>query len=139
MVKKALCIALIAVAVGCTVTYTPELVQHIKGSSFKATDTGYYTAELVMKPKQPVVGMNKAHLIIHNYEAVDIPGLQITAIPVLPSKGIQSEKAKVEDAGRGLYILEDINLTEPGIWHVKLKIYGDEVSDKVTLVIPEVQ
>ena len=139
MVKKALCIGLISFIVGCTVTYTPEMVQHIKGSSFKATDTGYYTAELVMKPKQPVVGMNKAHLIIHNYEAVDIPGLRIIATPYLPSKGITSENAKVEDSGRGLYILEDVNLTEPGIWHVQLKIYSDEMSDKVTLVIPEVK
>lgn len=139
MVKKALCIALIAFVVGCTVTYTPELVQHIKGSSFKATDTGYYTAELVMKPKQPIVGMNKAHLIIHNYEAVDIPGLRIIATPYLPSKGIKSGNAEVEDSGRGLYILEDVNLSEPGIWHMQLKIYGDEMSDKVSLVIPEVK
>lgn len=139
MVKTALCAALITFIVGCAVTYTPEMVQHIKGSIFQATETGYYTTELVMKPKQPVVGENGAHLIIHNYEAVDIPGLRITATPFLPAKGIKSERTPVvKDSGRGLYIIENIFLSEPGVWELRLNIYGDEMSDKVILLLPEV-
>ncbi|UCE78818.1 MAG: hypothetical protein JSV13_09985 [Nitrospiraceae bacterium] len=124
---------------GCASTYTPEMVQHIKGSSFKATHTGYYTAELVMKPKQPKVGINKAHLIIHDYEATDIPGLTIKAVPVHTQKGtISNTTPTVKDAGRGLYIIENISLPEPGMWEMQLYIKGEFKNDSVELPIPEV-
>jgi hypothetical protein len=124
---------------GCAATYTPEMVQHIKGSSFKATQTGYYTAELVMKPKQPKVGINKAHLIIHDYEATDIPGLTVKAVPVHKEKGTISDTTPIiKDAGRGLYIIENISLSEPGMWEMRLDIKGEFKNDSVVLPIPEV-
>ncbi len=53
-----------------------------------------------MKPQQPVVGMNKAHLIIHDYESKDLPGLKIYVTPYLPGKGIKSDtRPTVKDAG----------------------------------------
>lgn len=114
------------------------MVQHIKGSVFKATDHGYYTAELVMKPSKPKVGTNMARLIIHNYEGKDIPGLRIKAVPVLPSKNLVSpEEPEIEDAGRGLYIIRNIYFPEPGKWELRLKIYG-EIVDSVILPLPEV-
>ncbi len=119
-------------------TYKPEMVQHIKGSVFDATDRGYYTTELVMKPSPPVVGENKAQLIIHNYKAEDIPGLEITAVPYLPGKDMRSpEKVTVFDAGRGLYLLDNIILTEPGVWQLKLTVAGPEMTDSVVLELPE--
>jgi hypothetical protein len=138
--KKIVLVIFLIVLLGCATTYTPEMVQHIKGSSFKATTTGYYTAELVMKPKEPKVGENKAHLIIHDFEATDIPGLKITVTPFLPEKGIQSDKnPKVNDAGRGLYIIEDIYFSEPGNWQVKIEIRGPYKDDTVVLSVPEVK
>lgn len=123
----------------CAGTYNPKLVQHIKGSSFKATETGYYTAELVMKPKNPVVGKNKAHLIIHDYEATDIPGLTIKVVPYLPAKKLESGvKPTVNDSGRGLYIIEDIDFPEPGQWELKITITGPYKTDSVVLPVPEV-
>jgi hypothetical protein len=139
MAKRSLVIIMFLI-LGCTVKYTPKMVQHIKGSIFKATDTGYYTTELVMKPKQPIVGQNSARLIIHNYEAEDIPGLWIHVTPYLPAKEIQSEeKPKVTDAGRGLYLIENIYFPVPGNWELRLKITSPEgVVDRVTLSLPEV-
>jgi len=138
MLKKLLLLTAFFMVAGCAVKYRPEMVQHIKGSVFKATETGYYTAELVMKPMHPTVGTNRAHLIIHNYEGEDIPGLRIYVTPYLPSKDIEPEvKPTVKDAGRGLYIIENINLTEAGVWELRLKIYGEEMSDSVVLTLPE--
>lgn len=138
--RKIIILFLFVIMIACTIKYTPKKVQHIKGSVFQETETGYYTAELVMKPKQPVVGTNEAHLIIHNYEAVDVPGLRIYAEPYLPGKGLKSdEKTVIEDAGRGLYVIKNIKITEPGVWVLKLTIYGDEISDKVSLILPEVK
>ncbi len=123
----------------CSPKYSPKLVQHIRGSSFSATEHGYYTTELVMKPKHPRVGVNKAHLIIHDYDGSDKPGLRIYIEPYLPSKDITSpEKPIVKDAGRGLYIIDNIVFPEPGDWVLKIRIYGEELSDRVTLKIPAV-
>lgn len=123
----------------CTVTYKPELVQHIKGSSFKPTQTGYYTAELVFKSDPPVVGANQANLIIHNYKAHDIPGLTITVTPVLPGSTVSSSSTpSVKDAGRGLYVIDDIRFPVPGDWKLALKIEGPDMNDVVTLDIPAV-
>ena len=120
--------------------YKPELVQHIRGSSFKATERGYYTAELVTKPKPPIVGENSAQLIIHDYKATDRGGLTITATPYLPAKDMTSESpVSVKDAGRGLYLLEGIKITEPGKWQMKLTISGPEETDSVVLDLPKVK
>lgn len=122
----------------CATRYTPKMVQHIKGSIFKATDHGYYTAEMVMKPSRPRVGTNMARLIIHDYEGRDIPGLRIKVLPVLPSKNLISpRKPVVEDAGQGLYIIKNIYLPKPGRWKLRIKIYGEMV-DTVILPLPEV-
>lgn len=140
MLKKILSLAAAVILAGCATTYTPKMDQHIKGSAFKATDTGYYTAELVMKPNPPVVGINAAQLIIHDYEATDIPGLKITFTPHLPSKNLQpKEVPKVTDAGLGLYLIENIHFPQPGAWEIKLKIKGPYKTDTVVLQIPEVK
>lgn len=140
MIQKWVSIITVLTVLGCATTYKPEMVQHIKGSVFKATDSGYYTAELVMKPKQPLVGANKAQLIIHDYEATDIPGLKISVTPYLPAKGIQSkETPKVKDAGRGLYLIENIHFPESGNWELKLSIKGPYKDDTVVLALPEVK
>ncbi len=140
MKKAAVVLMCSLIFAGCASTYTPKLVQHIRGSSFKPTHTGYYTAELVMKPKQPKVGINKAHLIIHDYEATDIPGLTIKAVPVHTEKGtISKTTPTVKDAGRGLYIIENISLPEPGMWEIQIYIKGDFKNDSVELPIPEVK
>jgi|GEM_PF-2089532 len=140
-------IAVGLVLTGCKTTnasgqkiYKPELVQHIKGSSFKATERGYYTAELVTKPKRPIVGDNSARLIIHDYKATDRAGLTITAVPYLPAKDLTSDSpVTVKDAGRGLYLLEGIHITEPGKWQMKLTISGPEETDSVVLNLRKVK
>ncbi|MGD8351545.1 MAG: hypothetical protein PVG55_00975 [Nitrospirota bacterium] len=146
MPYRILLVALAVFFVACagqtqkTKTYEPEMVQHIKGSVFDATDKGYYTTELVIKPSPPVVGDNKAQLIIHDYKATDIPGLDITIVPYLPEKDLESTGGiKVFDAGRGLYLIDNINFSEPGNWQLKLTISGPEMTDTVVLDIPEVK
>ncbi len=140
MLKKVSIIAAVLLLFACSVKYTPKMVQHIRGSVFRATDTGYYTTELVMKPKQPLVGKNKAHLIVHNYEGADIAGLRIDVTPVLPSGNlVPDQKPEVKDAGRGLYIIDNIYFPEPGKWELRLKLYGEEMVDTVVLPLPEVK
>lgn len=120
--------------------YNPKLVQHLKGSAFGPTKTGYYSAELVIKPNPPVVGTASAHLIIHNYNAVDLPGLTITAKPYNRGSGKPSSGAvAVKDAGRGLYILSNIVFDAPGPWEMRLTIAGPAKTDTITLELPEVQ
>lgn len=115
-------------------------VQHIPGSVFQVTDNGFYTAELVLKPKNPVVGKSKGHLIIHDYEAVDTPGLDITATLYMPETGaVSKETPTFKDVERGLYIVDNIYFNEPGKWELKMEIKGQRFSDTVVLQLPEIK
>lgn len=145
MIKKALMLCLVIVFAGCAgyevkPPKKTEMVQHIKGSVFSATDKGFFTTELVMTPRNPVVGKSKANLIIHDYEAHDTPGLDITVLLYMPETGVQSsEKPVVTDVERGLYRLENLYFQSPGIWQMKLNIKGPRFSDTVVLSLPEVK
>lgn len=146
MTKRILALLLALAFIGCASMetakkkkYEPEMVQHFKGSIFTATDTGYYTAELIIRPRPPVVGKNSADLIIHDWKAHDIEGLGITVTPYMAEKGTPSpDKVTVKDAGRGLYILENLNYNMPGQWELRLDIRGPE-DDTVVLKLPEVK
>ncbi len=129
----------LALLVGCGPKHTPEnpkVTQHIKGSAFSLTENGYYTAEFVFRPRQPVTGKNKGHLIVHNYRSIDVPGMKISIVPYLPAKGLTSpETPGVKDMGRGLYLVENIYFPEPGKWVFKMQMKGMN-QDRVTLEIP---
>ncbi len=97
MKRKILLLIFTLAFLGCAANYvakppkTTILDQHIEGSIFKATEKGFYTTELVLKKKKPVVGKNRGHMIVHNYEAVDTPGLKITAVLYMPETGAVSK------------------------------------------------
>jgi len=140
--KKALVLFIAMSLLGCAAgprKYTPEMVQHFKGSIFKATETGYYTAELIIRPNPPVVGNNAADLIIHDYRAHDITGLDITITPFLADEGEASPKAPfIRDAGRGLYLIENLYYHRPGRFSLRVEIRGPK-DDSVVLPLPEIK
>jgi hypothetical protein len=142
MVRKAFALMVIFAVAGCaagTRKYTPEMVQHFNGSVFKATETGYYTAELILRPNPPVVGKNRADLIIHDYRAHDIPGLDITVTPYLVEGNEASpESPAVKDEGRGLYLIENLHYQRPGKFALRVEIKGPK-DDTVVLPLPEVK
>ncbi len=114
--------------------------QHIPGSAFDKTEQGYYTAELVLKPRNPVVGAGAGHLIVHNHEAVDTPGLNIRAMLYMSETGLESSKKPVvKDVKKGLYKVSDLHYDVPGVWKLKLEISGPMGSDVVVLSLPEVK
>jgi hypothetical protein len=143
MVRRLFLLVCALSLIGCASDFgkkTPEMVQHIEGSIFKATERGYYTTELVIKPKPPVVGKNKANLIIHDYEANDTPGLTIKIVPKMTNSDVASkEKPLIKDAGRGLYLIENIDIHSSGMWELQMTISGPRMSDKVTLELPEIK
>jgi hypothetical protein len=148
MGKKTLALLLALAFLGCAKAQTAridpaKMVQHFKGSVFEATDKGSCTTELIIRPNPPVVGRNSADLIIHDIrgeEAVDIEGLDVTATPYMPGTARPSpDKVAVKDAGRGLYILENLNYDMPGKWELKLELSGPGLTDSVVLELPEVR
>lgn len=141
MLRKLLVLLAALVILGCAAgprKYTPEMVQHFTGSIFQATETGYYTAELIIRPNPPVVGSNAADLIIHDYRAHDIAGLDITITPILTDEGEASPRVPfIRDEGRGLYVVENLFYHRPGTFSLKVEIRGPK-DDSVILPLPEV-
>lgn len=148
MTKKILALLLALAFLGCAKAQTAgmdpaKMVQHFKGSIFKATDKGSCTTELIIRPNPPVTGKNSADLIIHDIrgdEAVDVAGLDVIATAYMTETGTPSpDKVTVKDAGRGLYILENLNYNMPGKWALKLQLSGPGLADTVVLDLPEVK
>lgn len=145
MAKKILIVILGLVVTGCAMESQMKppmqtiMDQHIPGSAFDKTEKGFYTAEVVLKPRKPIVGMGKAHLIVHNHEAVDIPGLDITATLFMAETGVESSrKPTIKDARKGLYKIDNLYYDSPGMWKMKLEIKGRRASDVVLLSLPQV-
>jgi hypothetical protein len=146
MAKKLLVIIVSLVITGCAMDYKmkPPMVtvmdQHIPGRVFDKTEQGFYTTELVLKPRVPIVGKGRGHLIIHNHKAVDTPGLDITATLYMSETGVESsQKPAVRDVRKGLYKVENLFYDSPGMWTLKLEIIGRRASDVVVLSLPEVK
>ena len=149
MIKKALtCLTLVALVfafVGCVPPggkkYRPEMVQHFYGSVFDATETGYYTAEVILRPNPPVVGRTKADLIIHDFRAEDRGGLDIQAELHMADTGEPAPEMptvkEVRGPHRGLYEIS-IYFPQPGDYELKLIIDGPAL-DSVVLQIPTVE
>jgi hypothetical protein len=113
--------------------------QHIPGSAFDKTEQGFYTAELVLKPIKPIVGMGRGHLIVHNHKAVDTPRLDITATLYMSETGVESSKKPVvKDVRKGLYKVDNLFYDSAGLWSLKLEISGRSASDVVVLSLPQV-
>jgi hypothetical protein len=134
-----------AFAAGCATDYKMKppgrtiMDQHIPGSVFDKTEQGFYTTELVLKPRNPIVGLGRGHLIVHDHEAVDTPGLKITATLYMPETGVESsKKPAVKDVRKGLYKVGNLFYDSPGMWSLKLEISGPRASDFVVLSLPEV-
>jgi hypothetical protein len=145
MVKKILVIILSLVVTGCAMDHKMKppmqtiMDQHIPGSAFDKTEKGFYTTEVVLKPRKPIVGMGRGHLIVHNHEAVDTPGLDITATLYMSETGVESSKKPVlKDVRKGLYKVNNLFYDAPGMWNLKLEIRGRSVSDVVVLSLPQV-
>lgn len=146
MKRKILLLIFTLAFLGCAANYevkpptTTMTVQHIDGSIFKVTEKGFYTTELVLKKKKPVVGKNRGHMIVHNYKAVDTPDLGITAVLYMPETGaVSKETVVVKDKRKGLYSIENMYFDKPGKWELKMEIIGQSYSDTVVLQLPDVK
>jgi hypothetical protein len=149
MIKQALtCVTLFGLAlvfIGCAPPgakkYRPELVQHMYGSVFDSTETGYYTTEVILRPNPPLVGRTKADLIVHDFRAVDRGGLKIQAELSLADTGEPAPEMptvkEVRGPHRGLYEIA-IYFHQPGDFELKLTIDGP-FHDTVMLQIPTVE
>ncbi len=144
--RKLMILLAVILLAGCMTDYKMKppaetiMDQHIPGSVFDKTEQGFFTAELVLKPRQPVVGAGRGHLIVHNYEAVDTPGLDISAKLYMPSTGVESSRQPVVKGVRhGLYKVDNLYYDVPGEWVLRLEIKGYRVSDNVVLKLPEVK
>jgi len=147
MVNKIVISVIVGLALtGCAMNYKMKppsetiMDQHIPGSVFDKTEQGFYTTELVLKPRHPVVGEGRGYIIIHNHEAVDTPGLDVTATLYRKDTGEKSSiQPVVKGERKGLYRVNNLYYESPGIWILKLEITGYQASDVVSLTLPEVK
>jgi hypothetical protein len=114
--------------------------KHYEQSLFKVTEKGLFSVEMVIKEKEPRIGVNTLDIIVHDKNDKDTVGAEITVVPWMPEMGHGVfEKPVVKERGGGLYSLENIILIMGGHWELRMKVKKAAGEDSVTFDFPDVK
>lgn len=107
-----------------------KFTRHYSESNFVITDDGQYSVEMLIIGNMLKVGMNSLDLIVHDSDDHDLLGADITVTPWMPSMGHGvKEMARVSEKGGGLYSVENVEISMPGNWQLRVKVSKDGKED----------
>jgi hypothetical protein len=116
-----------------------KFTQHYANSIFKVTEKGRYSVEMIIIGNELKTGMNAVDVIVHDEDDADVMSAEITVTPWMPEMGHGvKEVPKVFERGGGLYSIENVEISMPGLWELRLKIKKGKVKDKVVFEFPDV-
>ncbi len=113
--------------------------KHYKKSLFKATRSGLYSVEMVIKEGRLKKGKNELDLIVHDKKDRDVTEAEISIQPWMPEMGhgIDIEPV-IEEKGGGLYHVSNLVLTMGGHWELRVVVSKDSVADIAVFDFPQV-
>lgn len=103
--------------------HSHKITKHHKSSLFTLSEKGFFGIELVPGGDEFVVGDNAAEVIIHDDNDKDVWGADIKIEPWMPvhNHGLPDDVAVVEK-GRGIYLMENLNLPMDGRWELRIEV-----------------
>ncbi len=104
------------------------------------TENGFFTVEVIMEKEDLKVGENKPmRLILRDTSGNPIERAGIKAALWMTEHGHgSSRQARVEEKGKGLYIIEDLYLTMKGKWGLIIEIKHKGKEDAVAITLPKI-
>jgi hypothetical protein len=116
-----------------------QFTQHYDQSLFEITQQGLYSVEMMLKHDTLMVGMNELDVIVHDQNDKDVAGADIVITPWMPSMnhGVM-EKPVVTERGGGSYSAENVAVSMPGAWELRVAITKDGLTDTAVFDFPEV-
>ncbi|GAB4390763.1 MAG: hypothetical protein Kow0025_24990 [Thermodesulfovibrionales bacterium] len=139
--KKALFLFMAAALVACaTVAGGGEFTRHYSGSLFQVARDGRYSVELMVLGGELATGANSADVIVHGKGDVEVMGASVRVTPWMPEMGHGvRDKPVVRERGGGLYSVENIDITMPGRWQLKVEVEKDGLRDEAVFEFPDVR
>jgi hypothetical protein len=116
-----------------------KFTRHYAGSLFEVTEKGRYSVEMLVIGNELKTGMNAVDVIVHDESDADVMGAEITLTPWMPDMGHGvKEVPKVTERGGGLYSIENVEISMPGRWELRVKVKKGKTKDEVVFEFPDV-
>lgn len=116
-----------------------KFTRHYAQSLFKVTDSGLYSVEMLVIGNELKIGTNAVDVIVHDAKDADVMGAEITVTPWMPGMGHGvKEKPVVTERGGGLYSVENVEISMPGRWELRVKVKKGEAEDVAVFGFPDV-
>jgi hypothetical protein len=113
--------------------------RHYAESLFQVADKGLFSVEMLVIGNELKTGINTVDVIVHDESDADVMGAEITLTPWMPEMGHGvKEVPKVTERGGGLYSVENVEISMPGRWELRVKIKKGRTKDEVVFDFPDV-
>jgi hypothetical protein len=107
-----------------------KFTRHYADSKFVITEDGRYSVEMLVIGDTLKVGMNSLDLVVHDSNDHDVMGAEVEVTPWMPEMGHGvKEVPVVTDRGGGLYSAENVEISMPGMWQIRVKVNSEGVED----------
>jgi hypothetical protein len=130
-----------ALLAGCATTgEKPKFSKHYADSLFKIAESGLYSVEMVIPDRELSVGRNAVNIIVHDKNDAEVMGAGLTITPWMPEMGHGVlEEPEIVERGGGLYSIENVVISMPGRWELRIKVVKDGVEDRAVFDFPGVR
>ena len=119
----------IGVFIGCV---SDGLSEDYQGQYGVVSDNGAFVLDLIPKVSMNLVGLNRYEIILADEQGIAVEQAQITMIPWMPDHGHGTDREPViTPMGNGVYEVDDVVYTMPGLWHLNVEISTDSMTDNV--------
>ena len=125
---------LFIVATGCT----PYFTRHYEDSFFSVGRNNKFSVEIVTGKKDLKIDASTVGIIVHDANDKDVEQADVSATAIILENGRQKEViCTVTEKGRGLYIIESLDLRQAGLSRLDITIKKDGVGDIAVLDFAE--
>lgn len=113
--------------------------KHYANSLFEVTEKGLFSVEMLVLGDELGIGKNSLDIIVHDAADADVMGADITVTPWMPDMGHGvKEKPVITERGGGLYSIENVEITMPGLWELRVKVMKGAEEDVAVFTFPDV-
>ena len=87
------------------------------------SDHGVFVLDLIPKVSLNLVGRNRYEINLADRQGKPLDQAQITIIPWMPDHGHGTDREpSISPMGNGVYEVDDVVYTMPGLWHLNVEI-----------------
>ena len=94
------------------------------------SDTGVFHLELIPKASRNLVGLNRYEIMLSDGQGIAVEQAQLTIVPWMPDHGHGTDREpSISPMGNGVYEVDDVVYTMPGLWHLNVEIRTALITD----------